>query len=216
MARLPVNPRNGMTLVELLVTIAVIGSLVALLLPTVANIREAARRTACSNNLRQVSTAVLQYEFSHRRLPSNDRLAWTQQVAGQTDEEHASASFMAEASEGERERLLRHIPVIYRCPSAVTKTVSDYPGAHFGHNPLLLGGRLIQIPDGLSKTLLVGEIRPSLAAPWVLGPTASLSQFGSDHAIGSHVALADGSVKVFPAVESAESLERLFTPDGGH
>lgn len=215
MTRLSSPRRAGMTLVELLVTIAIIGCLVGLLLPAVSAAREAARRTTCANNLRQVATALLEHESSHRRLPSNDRLAWTQQVARQTGEGHSSAFPLAEAGEEERERLLHLLPVAYHCPSAHTKTVSDYPGAHVGHNPLLLGARTAEITDGLSKTLLVGELQPALGAPWVLGPTVSPLHFGSDHRIGSHLAHADGSVRLLLPGDSAETLESLLTPAGG-
>ncbi|MCA9184777.1 MAG: DUF1559 domain-containing protein [Pirellulaceae bacterium] len=62
--------RNGFTLVELLVVIAIIGLLVALLLPAVNAAREAARRTQCMNNLRQIGLGVINHEATYQFYPS--------------------------------------------------------------------------------------------------------------------------------------------------
>jgi prepilin-type N-terminal cleavage/methylation domain-containing protein len=68
--RPPVSPlRRGFTLVELLVVIAIIGVLVALLLPAVQAARESARRSACSNNLRQLGLAALNFESARGVMP---------------------------------------------------------------------------------------------------------------------------------------------------
>jgi prepilin-type N-terminal cleavage/methylation domain-containing protein/prepilin-type processing-associated H-X9-DG protein len=61
--------RSGFTLVELLVVIAIIGVLVALLLPAVQAAREAARRSQCVNNLKQMGIAMANFESAQRTFP---------------------------------------------------------------------------------------------------------------------------------------------------
>ncbi len=61
--------RRGLTLVELLVTVAIVGILVSLMLPAVQSMRESARRTQCGNNLRQIGVAVQLHESRHRAFP---------------------------------------------------------------------------------------------------------------------------------------------------
>jgi prepilin-type N-terminal cleavage/methylation domain-containing protein/prepilin-type processing-associated H-X9-DG protein len=76
MSRRKICARRAFTLVELLVVIAIIGILVALLLPAIQAAREAARRTQCTNNLKQLGIAMQNYHSAKNRFPMNVNWIW--------------------------------------------------------------------------------------------------------------------------------------------
>lgn len=129
-------PRHrAFTLVELLVVVAIIGILIALLLPSVQRVREAGRRTSCSNNLRQIGLAMANFADTRQRLPpgqmsmgSNKAVAWSAFFLEYMEEKSIAATSAAVASsafgtQAPDSRLYLKAPLTSRYNQKATSTV---------------------------------------------------------------------------------------------
>jgi prepilin-type N-terminal cleavage/methylation domain-containing protein len=122
---------HGFTLVELLVVIAITGVLIALLLPAVQAARESARRTQCTNNLKQLSIGLATFESAHSKFPAGQRwsgprsepgsyaIAWSATLLPQIEQEAIAdlIDFSYPLSDPRNLPATGQIVSLYQCPS---------------------------------------------------------------------------------------------------
>jgi prepilin-type N-terminal cleavage/methylation domain-containing protein len=125
MQRISPPRQSGFTLVELLVVIAIIGILVALLLPAIQAAREAARRSSCQNNLKQIGLGLQMYHDQHKVFPKGrDRqdqfgVSWAFQLLPYIEETavYQARDDSKRVDDTDNSRAMRVAISVYTCPS---------------------------------------------------------------------------------------------------
>ncbi len=206
---IPSTKRNrGFTLVELLVVIAMIGVLIALLLPAVQAAREAARRASCGNNLAQFILAIHNYEMAHGVYPAGTiddkgpilsqprgyHHNWISRVLPYIEERNAYSAIDWKVGVYHKNNrpVRKHDIRIAKCPSNafVGRGDSSYAAVHHdveapidvtNNGVFFLNSRIRydDITDGSSHTLFIGEKTPRVGdLGWMSGTRATLRNCG--------------------------------------
>ena len=169
--------RGGFTLIELLVVIAIIAVLIALLLPAVQQAREAARRTQCKNNFKQVGLALHNYHDAWRSLPpayTTDKngkpgLSWRVLILPYIEQDALYKQFKLDEpwdSENNK-KLLDKMPKVYAIPGVTRPGGTDTHYRVFVGNGAafdwVMGTKITAIADG--TTVAVRDVKPAASAP---------------------------------------------------
>jgi prepilin-type N-terminal cleavage/methylation domain-containing protein/prepilin-type processing-associated H-X9-DG protein len=203
---------SGVTLIELLVVIAVVGVLIGFAIPAVQAAREAARRTNCSNNVRQVGIALDLHHQQYGSYPLDAEQGYgisafllpfldEKDLYDRLDPKNTRLPDLGHAREGLEDTVLE----IFLCPSAKTE-ILRLPITGFARSNYLGTTNLFSfratyefVRDGESNTIAVGEILTEHA--WALPKTGTGEippngggDFASGHPGGAQFVFCDASV----------------------
>jgi uncharacterized protein DUF1559 len=220
------------------VMVACGGVLLALLLPAVQQGREAARRSQCKNNLKQIGLALHNYHDVYGSFPpafvadasGKPMHSWRVLILPFIDQQPLYSQYdFSEPWDGpNNSRLLASMPPVYACPSHATtgaNTNTAY-AAVFGEHCVFRGAepvKIADITDGTSNTVIVVEAAGA-GIPWMKPDDVDVIKhpalgdrdgFSSDHAGGVQGLMGDGSVRFFSQAINPQTLKALFTRDGG-
>jgi prepilin-type processing-associated H-X9-DG protein len=233
--RLSQSIRRGLTVFELLIVIAILFVIVVLFFPTVqrGSGREAARRTQCKNNLKQIALALHHYESEYGMFPpaftvdpdGHPLHSWRTLILPFLDQKelYETINLSKPWNDAANEKAFKTRLAVFSCPSTVCPAnFTTYMGIA-AKNGLFRPGeprRITDISDGTSNTLMVMEVAPESAIHWMSPVDADeqmVLNFGQKkgvHTGGTHVAMADGSVRFISQNIAVDQLRSLITVSG--
>ncbi|HWE38744.1 MAG TPA: DUF1559 domain-containing protein [Isosphaeraceae bacterium] len=211
------------------------GVAVGLLLPAVQAAREAARRTQCVNNLKQIGLAMHNYESANGAFPpaviadkaGKPLLSWRVAILPYVERKDLYDRFHLDEpwDSPHNKPLIAEMPTVYRCPSdrksqpgQTTYRVYSGPRAAFEGKE---GQRIASFTDGLSNTLLVVETQDAvpwtkpepLAYDWAKPKPPALPT--SPHPGGFNVLMGDGAVRFFKKSLDPDTYKKLVSRNAG-
>jgi prepilin-type processing-associated H-X9-DG protein len=231
-AKQQTKPRFWLTA---LIVLGIVGLLVCLLLPAVRTSRPAARRAQCSNNLKQIALALLNYESDYHALPpaytvnANGKPlhSWRTLILPYLGQQHLYETIdlskawddPANAEACQTSLPIFHCPAADVLPNLTTYLASVAPNGCF--RPIE-PRRLSEISDDTSETLMLIEVAPQQSVLWMapldadeslvmgLGPESKLAHPG-----GMNAVFCDGRVRFLRADLPAESRRAMISITGG-
>ncbi len=179
--------RGAFTLIELLVVIAIIAILIGLLLPAVQMVREAASKTQCTNNMKQIGLAIYNFEATYQQLPSQatrppNHSGWMVEILPYVEQEGVNQVFQQNNWDPTASGI--HPIRLYYCPSDPqgfpilipfynNDAGTDYVGVaglDYTDGKGIINTQMAitvnQITDGTTNTVMVGERPPIPASTW--------------------------------------------------
>jgi len=215
------NRRQGFTLIELLIVIAIIAILIALLLPAIQKVREAASRLQCASNLKQLGIAAHGFNDQQRFLPpsrielpnqSEQYVTWAVLLLPHIEQQNLYARFKLTALWAAQDvnAIQTHIPIYY-CPtrrsSGIMLSKDDTPGGALGDygacggDRVNYGGLLDQSP-GANGAMVTCKAQVSGGSITAWSGVTSLNS------------ITDGTSNTFLMGEGHIPLDRLGKNDG--
>jgi len=215
---------------------ATVGVGVALLLPAVQSAREAARRSQCVNNCKQIGLAMHNHHAAHEAFPAaaivgkGDKplLSWRVAILpflGEDENALYKEFHLDEPWDSPHNKaLIPRMPRAYLCPSRANPVAGTTGYQGFTGENTLLGAQpvgLNQVTDGTANTMMVVE--SSKVVPWTKPEDipfdekaqAALLGAGSDHPGGFNALFGDGSVRFLKSTINVQTFKALITRAGG-
>ena len=215
--------------------LGIAGVVIALMLPPVTRGREAARRTQCKNNLKQIMLALHNYEQEHGAFPPAYTVdgdgrplhSWRTLILPYLEQRklYDSIDLLKPWDDPVNADAYRTVVTSYVCPTNSSfTTLTTYLGIVTPGSCLLPAEprRLGEISDGTANTFVVFEVTPDQGVHWMQPTDADEKKVlnfalieRQPHHNGTHAALADGSIRFIGKQTDQKTLQGLISCDAG-